>query len=105
MPPDVLIHGDTHRTAALRHELPLGIIDAFSYFELDGRRVAIIASMESGRVAEVAPDVEVIDPYELSSSRTSPWGRGNESRAISFCSRPTFARVKRRSATSATMSK
>ena len=34
MPPDVLIHGDTHRSAALRHELPLGIIDAFSYFEL-----------------------------------------------------------------------
>jgi Xaa-Pro aminopeptidase len=65
VPPDVLIHGDTHRTAALRHELPLGIIDAFSYFELDGRRVAIIADMEAGRVAEVAPDVEVIDPYEL----------------------------------------
>jgi Xaa-Pro aminopeptidase len=65
VPPDVLIHGDTHRTAALRHELPLGIIDAFSYFELDGRRVAIIAEMEAGRVAEVAPDVEVIDPYEL----------------------------------------
>ena len=65
MPPDVLIHGDTHRSAALRHELPLGIIDAFSYFELDGRRVAVIASMEASRIAEVAPDVEIIDPYEL----------------------------------------
>ena len=65
MPPDVLIHGDTHRSAALRHELPLGIIDPFSYFELDGRRVAVIASMEGVRIAEVAPDVEIIDPYEL----------------------------------------
>jgi Xaa-Pro aminopeptidase len=65
LPPDVLIHGDTHRSAALRHELPLGIIDAFSYFELDGRRVAVIASMEASRIAEVAPDVEIIDPYEL----------------------------------------
>jgi Xaa-Pro aminopeptidase len=65
VPPDVLIHGDTHRSAALRHELPLGIIDAFSYFELNGRRVAVIASMEASRIAEVASDVEIIDPYEL----------------------------------------
>ncbi len=65
MAPDVLIHGDTHRTAALRHELPLGILDPFSYFELNGRRVAVISSMEAGRVEQVAPGVEVIDPYEL----------------------------------------
>jgi Xaa-Pro aminopeptidase len=63
--PGVLIHGDTFRSAALRHELPLGIIDPFSYFELDGRRVAVISSMEAGRVAEVAPDVEIVDPYAL----------------------------------------
>jgi Xaa-Pro aminopeptidase len=63
--PDVLIHGDTHSSAALRHELPLGIIDPFSYFEVSGRRVAVIASMEAGRVLEAAPDVEVIDPYAL----------------------------------------
>jgi Xaa-Pro aminopeptidase len=65
MPPDVLIHGDTHRSAALRHELPLGILDPFSYFEVDGRRVAVIASMEAGRIEEAAPDVEIVDPYEL----------------------------------------
>ena len=63
--PDVLIHGDTHSSAALRHELPLGIIDPLSYFEVSGRRVAVIASMEAGRVKEAAPDVEVIDPYAL----------------------------------------
>jgi Xaa-Pro aminopeptidase len=63
--PDVLIHGDTHRSAAMRHELPLGLLDPFSYFEVGGRRVAVISSMEAGRVQAVAPDVEVIDPYEL----------------------------------------
>src|SRR5215203_245850 len=63
--PDVLIHGDTHSSAALRHELPLGIIDPFSYFEVSGRRVAVIASMEAGRVNQAAPDVQVIDPYAL----------------------------------------
>jgi Xaa-Pro aminopeptidase len=65
MPPDVLIHADTHRSAALRHELPLGIIDPFDYFELDGRRVVVISSMEADRIKEAAPDVEIIDPYEL----------------------------------------
>jgi Xaa-Pro aminopeptidase len=65
MPLDVLIHGDTHRSAALRHELPLGILDPFSYFEIDGRRVVVISDLEAGRIAAAAPDVEVVDPYEL----------------------------------------
>jgi Xaa-Pro aminopeptidase len=65
MPPDVLIHGDTHRSAALRHELPLGILDPFSYFEVEGRRVVVIAVMEADRIQEAAPGVEIVDPYEL----------------------------------------
>jgi Xaa-Pro aminopeptidase len=65
MPPDVLIHGDTHRSAALRHELPLGILDPFSYFEVNGRRVVVIAAMEADRIQEAAPGVEIVDPYEL----------------------------------------
>jgi Xaa-Pro aminopeptidase len=63
--PDVLIHADTVRSAALRHELPLGLIDPLSYFEVGGRRVAVVSSLEADRIAAVAPDVEVIDPYEL----------------------------------------
>jgi Xaa-Pro aminopeptidase len=65
MAPDVLIHADTHRSAALRHELPLGILDPFSYFEVDGRRVVVIASMEADRIKQAAPGVEILDPYEL----------------------------------------
>jgi Xaa-Pro aminopeptidase len=65
MPPDVLIHGDTNRSAALRHELPLGILDPFSYFEVDGRRVVVIATMEADRIQAAAPGVEILDPYEL----------------------------------------
>ena len=65
MAPDVLIHGDTHRSAALRHELPLGILDPVDYFEVDGRRVLVIAAQEASRVHEAAPGVEILDPYEL----------------------------------------
>src|ERR671916_571597 len=65
MAPDVLIHGDTHKSAALRHELPLGILDPFSYFEVAGRRVVVIAVMEADRIQEAAPGVEILDPDEL----------------------------------------
>jgi Xaa-Pro aminopeptidase len=65
VPPDILIHGDTHRSAALRHELPLGILDPFPYFEVGGRRVVVVATMEADRLNEAAPGVEIIDPYEL----------------------------------------
>jgi Xaa-Pro aminopeptidase len=65
MAPDVLIHGDTQRSAALRHELPLGILDPFSYFEVDGRRVVVVSDLERSRIAEVAPAAEIIDPYAL----------------------------------------
>jgi Xaa-Pro aminopeptidase len=61
----VLIHADTLRSATLRHEIPLAILDPFTYLEVDGRRVVVISVLEADRVAEVAPDVEIIDPYAL----------------------------------------
>jgi Xaa-Pro aminopeptidase len=45
--------------------VPLTIIDPFTYLELDGRRVAVISNLEAARVAAVAPDIEIIDPYKL----------------------------------------
>src|SRR5205814_2870023 len=61
----VLIHADTIRSATLRHEIPLAILDPFTYLEMDGRRVVVVSVLEADRVAEVAPDVEIIDPYAL----------------------------------------
>ena len=55
----VLIHGDTVRTPELRHEVPLGIPDAFVYAELDGRRVVAISAMEAARVEGLGTDLEV----------------------------------------------
>jgi Xaa-Pro aminopeptidase len=49
----------------MRHELPLGLLDPFSYFEVGGRRVAVIFVMEADRVKQAAPGVETLDPYEL----------------------------------------
>jgi len=55
----VLIYGDTIHTPELRHEVPLGIPDPFTYAELDGRRVVAINTMEATRVEALGTDLEV----------------------------------------------
>jgi Xaa-Pro aminopeptidase len=51
--PDVLIWGDTLRSPALRHEVPLSIPDPFLYVERDGARYVAIGSLELPRVGEL----------------------------------------------------
>jgi Xaa-Pro aminopeptidase len=55
----VLIVGDTIRTPELRHEVPLGIPDAFVYAEVDGRRIVATSAMEANRVDELGTGLEV----------------------------------------------
>jgi Xaa-Pro aminopeptidase len=51
--------GDTVRVPELRHEVPLGIPDAFLYAEIDDRRVVAIGSMEAMRVEALRTGLEV----------------------------------------------
>lgn len=55
----VLIVGDTVRVPELRHEVPLGIPDAFLYAEIGDRRVVAISSMEAMRVEGLGSGLEV----------------------------------------------
>ena len=56
---NVLIVGDTLRTPELRHEVPLGIPDAFFYVELDGRKTVVISAMEAMRVEALDVELDV----------------------------------------------
>ena len=47
---DVLIVGDTERSPELRHEIPIHVGDPFVYAEVDGRRVAVVWSVEGDRI-------------------------------------------------------
>jgi len=58
--PNVLILGDSTRSPEMRHEVPLAIPDPFLYAEANGRRVVVVSSLESQRVRETAPELEVI---------------------------------------------
>ena len=63
--PGVLLYGDTERSAAMRHEIPLAIIDPLLFAEVDGRRVVLTSILERDRVARALPDAELLDYFEL----------------------------------------
>jgi Xaa-Pro aminopeptidase len=56
--PDVLIYADTIRSPEMRHEVPIGIGDAFLYAERNGSRHIVISSME-------IPLLEELTGFEL----------------------------------------
>jgi Xaa-Pro aminopeptidase len=62
--PDVLIFGDTVRSAELRHEVPVPIPDPFIYVERNGSRYVFVGSLEVPRIEELDA-LEVVAIEEL----------------------------------------
>jgi Xaa-Pro aminopeptidase len=62
---DALIWGDTERSPAMRHEVPLAIGDPFLYLETDGHRAVLTSALEDERIARAAPGVERLLGDEL----------------------------------------
>jgi Xaa-Pro aminopeptidase len=63
--PDVLIYGDSERSAAMRHEIPIVVIDPFLYAEVDGRTAVLTSPLEVERLATVRPDAELVDVEDV----------------------------------------
>ena len=57
----VILFGDTAHSAALRHEVPLDIIDPLLFAEHEGRRFVVTSALERDRVRRACPDVELLD--------------------------------------------
>lgn len=74
----VLIYGDSVRSPALRHEVPIAIGDAFLYLETDGRRAVVTNVLEVDRIAAAAPDVERLLMSELGSDELIAQGLSYE---------------------------
>jgi Xaa-Pro aminopeptidase len=62
--PDVIIYGDTVRSAELRHEVPVSIPDPFVYVERNGARTVYVGSLELPRLREV-DGLDVVPLEEL----------------------------------------
>jgi Xaa-Pro aminopeptidase len=60
----VLIYGDTVRSPALRHEVPVAIADPFLYLESNGTRAVTASALERPRLEE-AGGLEMIGVEEL----------------------------------------
>ena len=77
--PDVLIFGDSIRSPELRHEVPVPVPDAFLYAEKDGRRIAVLHSLEIPRVRQNVPDLEIVPLEQLGSDELYSQGlQGHE---------------------------
>ena len=60
-----LFHGDTERSAAMRHELPVAIGDPFLLAVVDGRTHVTVSNLERERVVAAAPDAVLHDIADL----------------------------------------
>jgi Xaa-Pro aminopeptidase len=62
---DFLFYGDTARSAAMRHELPVAIGDPFLLGIVDGRMHVMVNHLERARVEEAVPDAVLHDIEDL----------------------------------------
>ncbi len=61
----LLLAGDTERSAALRHEIPVAIGDPLLFADVDGQRYVLTTRLESARVQSELPDATMLDYFEL----------------------------------------
>ena len=61
----ILLYGDTQRHPALRHEVPLDIVDPFLVVERDGRPHVLTNALEEERIAGLLPDAQLLLIDEL----------------------------------------
>jgi Xaa-Pro aminopeptidase len=60
-----LYYGDTERSAAMRHELPIDILDPFLLGIIDGHTHVMASNLEKARIEAALPDAELHDLVEL----------------------------------------
>ena len=61
----LLLWGDTERSAALRHEIPIPIGDGFLFAEAEGKTYVVTSRLEIARLARALPDAKLFDYFEL----------------------------------------
>jgi Xaa-Pro aminopeptidase len=60
-----VFYGDTERSAAMRHELPISIVDPFLLAVVDGQAHVVVNGLEGDRVAAAVPGAVLLDIADL----------------------------------------
>jgi Xaa-Pro aminopeptidase len=84
---DVLLYGDTQRSPAVRHEIPISIMDALLYAEVGGRAHVVTSNLEAERVGAVRPDAEIVNINDLGFHELLRSGMSREEVFIELLSR------------------
>src|SRR6185312_11191903 len=63
--PALLLYGDTERSPAMRHEIPVAIGDGLLFAEVDGRTAILTSWLERDRIAAVLPRAEMLEFNDL----------------------------------------
>ncbi|HEX8083587.1 MAG TPA: M24 family metallopeptidase [Solirubrobacteraceae bacterium] len=61
----ILLYGDTIRYPALRHEVPLVVIDPFLLVARDGETMVLTNTLEAARIADALPQAELVFVEDL----------------------------------------
>jgi Xaa-Pro aminopeptidase len=61
----ILLYGDTVRYPAMRHEVPLEIVDEFLFVARDGRAYVLTNSLEAERISKLLPEADLLLIDEL----------------------------------------
>jgi Xaa-Pro aminopeptidase len=61
----ILLYGDTIRYPAMRHEVPLEVVDPFLFVARGGQTLVMTSSLEAPRIARVLPGAELVTSDEL----------------------------------------
>jgi Xaa-Pro aminopeptidase len=88
---DFLFYGDTERSAAMRHELPLVIGDGFLLGLVDGRMHIEVSNLERARVAAAAPEAVLHDITDLGFHELLESGRSRHELDVELASRAAAA--------------
>jgi Xaa-Pro aminopeptidase len=67
--PALLLYGDTERSPAMRHEVPVAIGDGLLFAEADGRIAILTSWLERDRIAAALPNAEILDFVDLGMRR------------------------------------
>ena len=87
----LLFYGDTERSPAMRHELPVTIGDPFLLGIVDGRLHVMASSLERARIETVAPDAFLHDYDELGVRELLETGLGRHELELELASRAAAA--------------
>ncbi len=71
----LLLFGDTERSATIRHEIPVGIMDPLLFAEIDGRKYVLTSWLERDRILRVLPDAEILDYFAFGYKELVSGGR------------------------------